>query len=43
MSLLILNHFEVEQLLPMNECIDVMEEAFIALAHGEFEQPLRTT
>src|SRR5438046_10734319 len=42
MSLLILNHIEVEELLPMNECIDVMEEAFIALAHGEFEQPLRT-
>src|SRR5205085_10720649 len=42
MSLLILNHIEVEELLPMNECIDVMEEAFIALARGEFEQPLRT-
>ena len=42
MKLLILNHREVEELLPMNECIDVMEEAFIALAHGEFEQPLRT-
>src|ERR1043165_447345 len=42
MKLLILNHAEVEELLPMNECIDVMEEAFIALARGEFEQPLRT-
>ena len=42
MKLLILNHREVEELLPMNECIDVMEEAFIALARGEFEQPLRT-
>jgi ornithine cyclodeaminase len=42
MSVLILNHAEVEELLPMNECIDVMEEAFIALARGEFEQPLRT-
>src|SRR5947199_2971442 len=42
MSILILNHIDVEELLPMNECIDVMEEAFIALAHGEFEQPLRT-
>jgi ornithine cyclodeaminase/alanine dehydrogenase-like protein (mu-crystallin family) len=42
MSLLILNHTEVEQLLPMNECINVMEEAFIALARDEFHQPLRT-
>lgn len=42
MKLLILNHREVEQLLPMSECIAVMEEAFTALARGEFEQPLRT-
>lgn len=42
MSLLILNHSEVEQLLPMNECIGVMEEAFSALARDEFHQPLRT-
>jgi ornithine cyclodeaminase/alanine dehydrogenase-like protein (mu-crystallin family) len=42
MNLLILNHSEVEQLLPMNECIDVMEEAFKALARDEFHQPLRT-
>ena len=42
MSLLILNHSEVEQLLPMNECINVMEEAFAALARDEFHQPLRT-
>lgn len=42
MSLLILNHSEVEQLLPMNECINVMEEAFTALARDEFHQPLRT-
>lgn len=42
MSLLILNHSQVEQLLPMNECIDVMEEAFTALARDEFHQPLRT-
>jgi ornithine cyclodeaminase len=26
----------------MNECIEVMERAFLALAHGEVEQPLRT-
>lgn len=42
MSLLILNHSEVEQLLPMNECVTVMEEAFTALARDEFHQPLRT-
>lgn len=42
MSLLILNHSDVEQLLPMNECITVMEEAFRALARDEFHQPLRT-
>ena len=42
MGILILNHTEVETLLPMNECIDVMEEAFIALARDEFAQPLRT-
>jgi ornithine cyclodeaminase len=42
MSILILNHSEVEALLPMNECVKVMEEAFTALAHDEFHQPLRT-
>ena len=42
MNILILNHTEVEQLLPMHECIDVMKEAFAALARGEFHQPLRT-
>jgi ornithine cyclodeaminase/alanine dehydrogenase-like protein (mu-crystallin family) len=42
MSILILNHAEVEQLLPMHECIAAMEEAFMALARGEVELPLRT-
>src|SRR5262249_35324043 len=42
MSLLIINHAEVEHLLPMNECITVMEEAFTGLARGDFYQPLRT-
>ena len=42
MSVLILNEEDVQQLLPMNDCIDVMERAFIALARGEVEQPLRT-
>lgn len=42
MSVLILNEEDVNQLLPMNECIDVMERAFVGLARGEVEQPLRT-
>jgi ornithine cyclodeaminase/alanine dehydrogenase-like protein (mu-crystallin family) len=39
---LVLNQAEVERLLPMPECITVMEEALSALARGEFHQPLRT-
>jgi ornithine cyclodeaminase/alanine dehydrogenase-like protein (mu-crystallin family) len=42
MKLLILNHREVEHLLPMNECISVMEDAFVTLARDGFFQPLRT-
>jgi ornithine cyclodeaminase len=42
MKLLILNETEVAELLPMSECIFVMEEAFISLARGEAHQPLRT-
>ena len=42
MKILILNHNEVEALLPMNECIPLMREAFIALAAGKVHQPLRT-
>lgn len=42
MKLLLLTHAEVEQLLPMSECIPVMEEALAALARGEAQQPLRT-
>lgn len=42
MKVSVINHAEVEELLPMNECIDVMEKAFIALARGDVEQPLRT-
>lgn len=41
MKILILTHTEVEQLLPMRECIAVMEEALAALARGEMHQPLR--
>ena len=42
MKLLVLNHAEVEQLLPMPECIAVMEEALAALADGQAHQPLRS-
>jgi ornithine cyclodeaminase len=42
MKLLVLSHTEVEQLLPMQECIDVMEEALSALARGDVHLPLRT-
>ena len=41
MKILILTQSEVEQLLPMPECIDVMEQALCALARGEMHQPLR--
>lgn len=42
MKVLVLNHYEVEQLLPMPECIQAMEAALIGLARGEAHQPLRT-
>jgi ornithine cyclodeaminase len=42
MKVLVLNHAEVEQLLPMSECISAMAGAFTALAQGEAHQPLRT-
>ncbi|MCU1267293.1 MAG: hypothetical protein JWM21_3611 [Acidobacteria bacterium] len=42
MKMLILNHAEVEQLLPLSECIAVMEQALSALARDEMYQPLRT-
>lgn len=42
MKILILNHHEVEALLPMNECIPLMREALLALAAGNAHQPLRT-
>src|SRR5712671_7190273 len=42
MKISVINHAEVETLLPMNECIEVMQKAFIALARGDVDQPLRT-
>jgi len=41
MKLLILNHKEVEQLLPMDACIEVMAQALSVLARGKVHQPLR--
>ncbi|MFQ5660720.1 MAG: ornithine cyclodeaminase family protein [Gammaproteobacteria bacterium] len=41
MKLLILNHEQVEQLLPMDACIEVMAEALLSLAKGAVHQPLR--
>jgi ornithine cyclodeaminase/alanine dehydrogenase-like protein (mu-crystallin family) len=41
MSVLILNHDEVERLLDMPGCMAAMEEALIALARGDFHLPLR--
>lgn len=41
MKLLVLNGLEIEQLLPMSECIDVMAEALMALAKGQVHLPLR--
>jgi ornithine cyclodeaminase len=40
--MLVLSHADVERLLPMEECIYVMSEAFAGLARGELYQPLRS-
>jgi len=42
MELLLLNQEDVEALLPMPECIEVIEEALRALARGEATLPLRS-
>jgi ornithine cyclodeaminase len=41
MDVLIVNQSEVAQLLPMHECIAVMEQALVTLARGEAILPLR--
>ena len=41
MKILILTHAEVEELLPVRECIPVMAEALADLARGNAYQPLR--
>src|SRR5215467_6538307 len=42
MKILVLNHKEVEELLTMKDCIEVMSETLAGLDRGEFLQPLRT-
>ena len=39
--ILVLSHAEVTELLPLDECIPIMREAFIALASGKVHLPLR--
>jgi ornithine cyclodeaminase/alanine dehydrogenase-like protein (mu-crystallin family) len=41
MKILILSQADVERLLPMGECIDLMAQALLGLARGEAHQPLR--
>jgi ornithine cyclodeaminase len=40
-KVLILTHSDVERLLPMKECVEVMAAALRALAEGQAHQPLR--
>jgi ornithine cyclodeaminase/alanine dehydrogenase-like protein (mu-crystallin family) len=42
MKVLLLSHDEVAALLPMAECVALMQEALVSLAGGLFHQPLRT-
>ena len=42
MSCLVLGAREVEELLPVADCIDVMADALASLARGDVHQPLRT-
>ena len=42
MSTLVLDQAQVEQLLTMPECIELMEETLVALARDELYQPLRS-
>jgi ornithine cyclodeaminase/alanine dehydrogenase-like protein (mu-crystallin family) len=42
MAILVLTHTEIEQLLPMQDCIDVMDQALAAFQRGDLHQPLRT-
>jgi ornithine cyclodeaminase/alanine dehydrogenase-like protein (mu-crystallin family) len=41
MSFLVLTQAEVEELLPMRECVDAMQDVLVSLQRGELHQPLR--
>ena len=41
MTVRMLGEHDVRRLLPMGECIDVMDDALAALARGELHNPLR--
>ena len=41
MSVLVIPEHDVRRLLPMDECIDAMEDVLRSLARGELHQPLR--
>ena len=43
MKMLVISHSQVKNLLPMDECIDIMAETLTALARGQAFQPLRMT
>lgn len=42
MKILVMDNRQVQELLPMTECIELMADALAALARGEVFQPLRT-
>lgn len=42
MKVLILDNSRIKELLSMTDCIELMADALVALAHGEIFQPLRT-
>lgn len=42
MEIMIVNHREVRQLLPMDECIDVMAQTLKTLSQGNADNPLRS-
>ena len=42
MKIIVLAGHHVRELLPYQECADVMRQALAQLARGEIQQPLRT-
>ena len=42
MEVVVLSHAQVRELLPVDECIDLMEQALIDLTNGDIWHPLRT-